>query len=70
MSSFSMMLYFVKQKVKGFFGYALCVLAFVLVALPPVIGLPFRISPVFVVIGAAIAGVVRGLIMRKRGESK
>lgn len=60
----------VKQKVKGFFGYALCVLAFVLVALPPVIGLPFRISPVFVVIGAAIAGVVRGLIMRKRGESK
>ena len=53
------------------FNYGLyAVLAFVLVALPPVIGLPFRISPVFVVIGAAIAGVVRGLIMRKRGESK
>ena len=60
----------VRQKVKGVFGYVLCVLAFALVALPPLIGLPFKISPVFVVIGAAIAGIVRGLAVKRGGETK
>ena len=60
----------VRQKVKGVFGYVLCVLAFALVALPPVIGLPFKVSPVFVVMGAATAGIVRGLIKKRGGEAK
>ena len=59
----------VKQKVSGPVGYALAILAFLIVALPSTLGLPFRISPVFVVIGAAIVGIVRGFIVRKGGEA-
>ncbi|MBO4384466.1 MAG: chromate transporter [Clostridia bacterium] len=52
----------VREKIKDALGYVLAVLAFVLVALPSTLGLSFRISPVFVVIGAAIIGIVRMLI--------
>lgn len=52
----------VKEKIKDALGYVLAALAFVLVALPVTLNLPFRISPVFVVIGAAVIGIVRLLI--------
>ncbi|MBR0136645.1 MAG: chromate transporter [Clostridia bacterium] len=55
----------VKEKIKDWLGYLLCFIAFALVALPSTLGLPFRINPVFVVIGAAVVGIVRGFIVRK-----
>lgn len=54
----------VKEKIKDALGYILCAAAFLLVALPQTLGLPFRVSPVFVVIGAAAIGIVRGFIAR------
>ncbi len=60
----------VKEKIKDAAGYVLCIAAFLLVALPQTLGLPFRVSPVFVVIGAALIGVVRGLIARRGGGDK
>ena len=59
----------VKEKIKEPLGYVLAAAAFLLVALPQTLGLSFRISPVFVVIGAALIGIVRGGVKRK-GESK
>ena len=59
----------VKEKIKEPLGYVLAAAAFLLVALPQTLGLNFRISPVFVVIGAALIGIVRGVVKRK-GESK
>ncbi len=52
----------VRQKVNDLFGYALCILAFLLVALPFI-----KLNPVFVVIAAALCGIVRGFILRKKG---
>lgn len=60
----------VKEKIKDPLGYALCIIAFLLVALPSTLGLPFKISPVFVVIGAALIGIARGAISRKGGDGK
>ena len=54
----------VREKINDALGYVLCILAFLLVALPQTLGLGFRISPVFVVIGAALIGIVRGFIVR------
>lgn len=54
----------VKEKIKDALGYILCAAAFLLVALPQTLGLPFRVSPVFVVIGAAAIGIIRGFIVR------
>ena len=59
----------VREKIKDASGYILCILAFLLVALPSTLGLPFRISPVFVVIGAAIVGIVRGFLTSGRGKA-
>ncbi|MBO4562536.1 MAG: chromate transporter [Clostridia bacterium] len=58
----------VKEKIKEPLGYILAILAFLLVALPSTLGLPFRVSPVFVVIGAALIGVIRGRL-RKEGDA-
>ena len=60
----------VKEKIKDWLGYVLAALAFIIVALPTTLGWSFRISPVFVVIGAALVGIVRGLIVRKGGKAK
>ncbi len=61
----------VKEKIKDPLGYVLAAAAFLLIAVPSTFKLGFSISPVFVVIGAALIGVVRGLIRRgKAGESK
>lgn len=59
----------VREKIKDALGYVLCILAFLLVALPGTLGLPFRVSPVFVVIGAAIVGIVRGFLTSGRGKA-
>lgn len=59
----------VKQKVKKPLDYILCVAAFLIVALPTTLGLPFRVSPVFVVIGAALVGIIR-MLAAKGGEVK
>ena len=48
----------VKEKIKDVLGYVLCAAAFLVVAV-------FKISPVFVVIAAALVGIVRGFIVRK-----
>ena len=53
----------VRQKVNNLFGYVLCVAAFLLVALPFI-----KLNPVFVVIAAAICGIVRGFILKKRDK--
>jgi chromate transporter len=58
----------VREKIKDTIGYILCILAFLLVALPQTLGAGFRISPVFVVIGAALVGVVRCFIAGRGGE--
>ena len=60
----------VKEKIKDPLGYVLAILAFLLVALPSTLKLSFSISPVFVVIGAAVIGIVRGLIKRRAGAGK
>ena len=65
----------VKEKIKNTFGYILAVLAFIIVALPATLKLagvavPFTVSPVFVVIGAALAGIVRGFVLKKGGEGR
>ena len=65
----------VKEKIKDAFGYVLAALAFVTVALPATLKLagvavPFSVSPVFVVIGAALAGILRGIIRSKGGAEK
>jgi chromate transporter len=61
----------VREKIKDPLGYVLAAAAFLLIAVPSTFKLGFSISPVFVVIGAALIGVVRGLIRRgKAGESK
>lgn len=52
----------VREKIKGLIGYVLSIAAFLLVVLPF-----FRVSPVFVVIGAALIGIVRGLIIERSG---
>lgn len=59
----------VMQKIKRPLDYILCIAAFLLIALPSTLGLGFRISPVFVVIGAALIGVVR-MLVSKDGEAK
>lgn len=59
----------VREKIKDAVGYILCVAAFLLVALPQTFKWGFRISPVFVVIGAALVGIVRCLAAGK-GERK
>lgn len=63
----------VKEKIKDKLGYILAALAFLMIALPATLKLagvavPFTVSPVFVVIGAALIGVVRGLASRKGGR--
>ena len=60
----------VKEKIKDPLGYVLAIAAFLLVALPSTLKLPFSVSPVFVVIGAAIIGIVRGFIKRRAGAGK
>ena len=60
----------VREKIKEPIGYVLAALAFLLVALPSTLGWSFRISPVFVVIGAALVGIIRGFIMRRGGADK
>jgi chromate transporter len=60
----------VREKIKEPIGYILCILAFVLVALPTTLGLPFRVSPVFVVIGAALIGIARGALKRRGGKAE
>ncbi len=57
----------VKEKIKDWLGYVLAAIAFLIIALPATLKLagvsvPFSISPVFVVIGAALIGIVRGFI--------
>lgn len=51
----------IKQKVNSVFGWVMCVAAFVIVVQPFI-----DISPVFVVIAAALAGIVRGFIIEKK----
>lgn len=53
----------VRQKVNSPLGYAMCIAAFLLVVLPFI-----KLSPVLVVIGAALCGIVRGFILKKRKE--
>ena len=60
----------VKEKIKEPIGYVLAALAFLLVALPQTFSWSYRISPVFVVIGAALIGIVRGFIKRRGGADK
>ncbi|MBR3382969.1 MAG: chromate transporter [Clostridia bacterium] len=60
----------VKEKINEPLGYVLAAAAFLLVALPSTLGWSFRVSPVFVVIGAALIGIVRGLIKRRGGADK
>ncbi len=50
----------IREKLKDWLGYVLCALAFALVAF-------LDVSPVFVVIGAALVGVVRFLIAGRKG---
>lgn len=52
------------QKVNTLFGIILCAAAFIIVVQPFI-----DISPVFVVIAAALAGIARGLIIEKRKNS-
>ena len=52
-----------KSSVKNAVGLILCIIAFVLVA---VLGA----SPLYIVIGAAIVGIVMGYLPKKAGESK
>lgn len=52
----------VREKLKDWLGYLLCVLAFVIVAF-------FGVSPVFIVVGAALVGIARYLIFRRRGRT-
>lgn len=60
----------VKEKIKDPLGYVLAAAAFLLIAVPSTLKLGFSISPVFIVIGAALIGIVRGLIKRRAGERK
>lgn len=53
----------VHQNLRDWIGYVLCVLAFVLVAF-------LGISPILVVIGAALVGIVRGRIELGKGGHK
>ena len=53
----------IRQKVDSTFGLILCALAFCVVVQPFI-----DISPVFVVIAAAIAGIVRAALLDKRGK--
>lgn len=61
----------VREKIKDWLGYLLAALAFLVIALPATLKLagvsvPFSVSPVFVVIGAALIGIVRGFITGRR----
>ncbi len=58
----------VREKIKDAAGYILCVLAFLLVALPQTLKLGFKISPVFVVIGAALVGAARCFFAERGGR--
>ena len=51
----------IKQKVNSVFGWVLCIAAFLIVVQPFI-----DISPVFVVIAAALAGIVRGFIIENK----
>ena len=51
----------IRQKVNSLFGIILCVLSFAVVVQPFI-----DISPVFVVIAAALAGIARGFILEKK----
>ena len=61
----------VREKIKDWLGYLLAALAFLVIAVPATLKLagvavPFSVSPVFVVIGAALIGIVRGFITGRR----
>lgn len=65
----------VREKIKDSLGYVLAALAFLIIAVPATlktagVNVPFTVSPVFVVIGAALIGIVRGLIRRKGGKKQ
>ena len=55
----------IRQKVNNLFGIILCVLAFAVVVQPFI-----DISPVFVVIAAALAGIARGFIIEKKNKKE
>ena len=50
----------VREKIKDWLGYLLCAAAFAVVVF-------LKVSPVFVVIAAALIGIVRGFITRRAG---
>ena len=65
----------VKEKIKDWLGYVLAALAFIIIALPATLKLagvavPFSVSPVFVVIGAAAVGIIRGRISARGGKKQ
>lgn len=60
----------VKDKIKDPLGYVLAAVAFLIIAVPSTFKLGFSISPVFVVIGAALIGIARGFIRRRAGGNK